>query len=129
MNKLRNKQSGFTLIELIVVIAIIGILAAVAVPAFINVVDKAHEANMDAVEGAMRSAVVMYASDKLLRTGAYTYPVLASAAIDSLIEDGSLVDWTGAANVWTYTPTMGTLTYTTAAGPPPTYAIAKVYSN
>lgn len=44
-----NRQTGFTIIELIVVIALLGILSAVALPRFINVTDKAHVA---AVEGA-----------------------------------------------------------------------------
>ncbi|MCW8887349.1 MAG: type II secretion system GspH family protein [Motiliproteus sp.] len=46
---MRAKQSGFTIIELIVVIALLGILSAVALPRFINVTDDAHNA---AVEGA-----------------------------------------------------------------------------
>ena len=128
MNKLRNKQSGFTLIELIVVIAIIGILAAVAVPAFINVVDNAHAANMDAVEGALRSAAVMFASNELIEGRTYAYPATAGGTIALLMEDAEIVDWTGDANVWTYTPTGGTLTYTSAAGPPSTYDIVKVYA-
>ena len=46
---MRTRQSGFTIIELIVVIALLGILSAVALPRFINVTDEAHDA---AVEGA-----------------------------------------------------------------------------
>ncbi|OMH39595.1 type II secretion system protein [Motiliproteus sp. MSK22-1] len=46
---MRNRQSGFTIIELIVVIALLGILSAVALPRFINVTAEAHDA---AVEGA-----------------------------------------------------------------------------
>jgi len=44
-----RKQSGFTIIELIVVIALLGILSAVALPRFINVTSEAHDAS---VEGA-----------------------------------------------------------------------------
>lgn len=55
----RTPQGGFTLIELVVVIVILGILAAFAIPRFVNISTQARAAAVQGVAGSLRSGTAL----------------------------------------------------------------------
>lgn len=62
----RTKQGGFTLVELMVVVAVIAILAAIAMPQFMSAADKAKNAKQVADMQIIRNATQLYMIDKSL---------------------------------------------------------------
>lgn len=60
-------SKGFTLIELVVVIVILGILAATAAPRFIDLTSDAETASIEGVAGAMRTAVSLVNSRSIIK--------------------------------------------------------------
>jgi len=61
------KQSGFTLIELIFVIVILGILAATAIPKYTNLTGEARSAALSAMAGSLRSVASMTHAEAIVK--------------------------------------------------------------
>jgi len=62
--KTKKVRQGFTLVELMIVVAIMGILAAIAIPKFANMLEKSREGATHGNLTAIRSAIAIYYTDK-----------------------------------------------------------------
>ncbi len=131
-DRMRASQAGFKLIELVLVIAILGILAAVAIPKFVNLQTDAKESACNGGLSALRSAISDYYVQSATPSSgaAATWPtaaqlsdgtVLAGAPPDNPYDTdaspNNIVDGTGqnkgsvigTTKGWAYNPTNGQL--------------------
>jgi len=81
--KIVREHKGFTLIELVIVIVILGILAAVAIPRYIRIVGEARIAAVNGMAGGLRSAVMLARA---------RYMVVGNNALTTVDMDGTSVD-------------------------------------
>ena len=80
MKKCRTQSEGFTLIELMIVMTIIGILATLAIPSYVSAIKHAREAVLREDLHVMRAAIDSYTMDKQK----------APESLDDLVQSGYL---------------------------------------
>ena len=79
----KNLNSGFTLIELVIIMVILGVLAAVAVPRLGSTIDSSELSAEEAVIGNLRSALEVYAMDKVVENSRKSFPYNPFDALDN----------------------------------------------
>ncbi len=80
MNRIHKQDEGFTLIELMIVMAIIGVLAVIAIPSYVSALKHAREAVLKEDLQVLRAAIDSYTMDKQK----------APQSLDDLIQEGYL---------------------------------------
>jgi len=100
---MKSRQAGFTMIELIVVIVILGVLAATALPKFINMRGDAEQAAADGIAGAAASAMNLNFSGCALTNNVATANkcslISACSAVGTILQGGLAAAYTAAPNV------------------------------
>ena len=101
-----TSQNGFTLIELIIVMVILGIMAAVAVPRYLDSIANAEESAENAVISSIRSGLKQHANNELYSSGRATWPTNPFSVLSEppagLTQDGFMADVDGE---WTFDTT------------------------
>lgn len=138
-----NQQKGFTLIELVMVIVILGILASFAVPRFADITVDARKSALNGLAGGMKAAAALAKSTALVQSkssGASVsmdgatilmsnfYPIASTTGIGAALTDttGFTPDASGLTNAIDYrlnaspTPSSCYVRYTSNASTPPT---------
>lgn len=92
MNRTAEKIGGFTLIELILVISIVGLLSAAAIPRYINMQTQARTAKAQSVYGSVRSAAALARANCALDLAGLVAPSTCTKGGGTTNMDGAAVE-------------------------------------
>ena len=114
-----KKRNGFTLIEVIAVLVLLGILAAIAVPKYIDMADNAKDRALDAGIAELNGREALAWGQQMLATAGYTTSSegLIQTAVGNDLNQGSGTDYTLTVNANTIAGTMQFQGYPSTALP------------
>jgi len=83
-------QKGFTLIELVIIIAVLGILAAVAIPKYANITSESKEAAARGALGGLRSGITIFYANEAVTTGNANWPSLVQLSLPGSVMEQAI---------------------------------------
>jgi MSHA pilin protein MshA len=85
-----RREKGFTLIELVIIIVVLGILASVAIPKYKNIVAESREAACQGALGSLRSGVSIYYANAAVTTGTAAWPPMDSLSTVGVVMEHAI---------------------------------------